>query len=392
MQRLREHGFRSLLVVASFTAGLGLVCRQADAGIVKIKRDLTATSVAPNATGRTLTIIKGVQGRFRLKGRHLAANANFEVLVNGVHVGAFTTNGGGTGRSRFRSQPGPKDLVLGFDPRGATVSVRDEDGDDVLEGEIPDDSVDPSNVRCCVPEQDNDEDGEVESNAGCEDLTADECAAQGGTNLGSGTCMPDPCEAVTTTQGEQVVCCLPDGDPDDQAECEQRTAAACIMAHGINLGAGSCDPSPCEAIPHPETTRCCEPDDEGADCEHRTAADCAARGGVDKGPGMCEPHLCDGEHPDSIRCCESGDDGLECEQRSAAECEAHGGTNKGPGACEPGLCEAPPNTDEIRCCETDEDETKCEHRAAADCALHGGVDKGPGLCEPSPCDSSGGGG
>src|SRR5262249_13693338 len=156
---------------------------------------------------------------------------------------------------RFSTTPGGKDLMMGFEPRGSTVTVQDDDGDDVLDGDIPDDSVDPNAIRCCLSEDsgggDGDDDqGENQGNgAECEELTADECMTQGGQNLGAGTCLPDPCEIVSGTQGDQVQCCVPDSDPEDTPECEQRTSQECSQVQGIDLGAGSCDPNPCEAIP-----------------------------------------------------------------------------------------------------------------------------------------------
>ena len=65
--------------------------------------------------------------------------------------------------------------------------VRDDAGEDVL---LPADSVDPGEVACCLPG--GDESGEVE----CEDRTADECTAAGGTVATAATCLPNPCEAA----------------------------------------------------------------------------------------------------------------------------------------------------------------------------------------------------
>ena len=46
--------------------------------------------------------------------------------------------------------------------------------------------VAPPDIRCCVAKQS----GTVIQ---CEDLTAEACVAQGGINMGAGTCSPDPC-------------------------------------------------------------------------------------------------------------------------------------------------------------------------------------------------------
>src|SRR5262249_35033507 len=158
----------------------------AGAKTVKIKRDLQSTGVVAGAKGKTQTIIQGSQGRFRLKAIRLGSNKHFNILVNSVPVGGFTTSGGGSGKARFSTTPGGKDLMMGFEPRGSTVTVQDDDGDDVLDGDIPDDSVDPNAIRCCLSEDsgggDGDDDqGENQGNgAECEELTADECMTQGG--------------------------------------------------------------------------------------------------------------------------------------------------------------------------------------------------------------------
>jgi hypothetical protein len=318
------------IIAASLLAALLAPARMSLArDVARIRHDLRATGADPDASGRTLTVVRGSDGRFDLKLRGLAGGASYEIVVDGVRVAATSTSGGGTARVRFRSRPRGGDQLLGFEPRGTHVDVRDESGEDVLEGDIPDDA-DPDGVRCCLA-------GEHDE-AHCEHLTAEHCAAEGGESLGVGSCLPNPC--APPPPGDDVIrCCLHDADDDDQAECESRTPDQCSLQHGLNLGPGACDPNPCEPHPEPDTIRCCEPDDEGIECEHRTPGACAEHGGVDKGPGMCEPHLCDGEPvPDSIRCCEPHEGATVCEHRTPAECEEHDGINKGPGACEPGLC------------------------------------------------------
>jgi len=369
------------LVVATSGAPAG-----ASDATFSARTGLTSTGVDPDASGRTRFLVRGVHGRFDVRARRVAPDASFEVVVRGVRVGELRTSGGGNGRVRFRTAPrSDRDQLLGFDPRGGTLALRDEDGDDVLEGDIPEDEGEADEIRCCLPHPEENGEHQVE----CEHVTPAECDAQHGVNLGPGSCLPDPC-AETPPPGEETVrCCVPDGDADDQAECAQLTAEQCSMEHGVNLGAGACDPNPCEPHPHPDEIRCCEPDDEGPECEHRTPEECELHGGVNMGAGMCELHLCDGTPvPDLIRCCEHGDSGTECALETPADCEAHAGVNRGSGMCEEGLCDVPP-PDETRCCITYELHTECEHLTAQQCHEHQGVDVGAGLCEPDPCGGEG---
>ena len=142
-------------------------------GSEREKSALVSTSVDDDASGiAKLKVRNGSDGRFDLVVKHLDRNATYEVLVNDVHVGQITTNGGGGGHIRFRSRPrSSRDELLGFDPRGAVVTVRSEAGDDVLVVRLSEPSSVDGAVICCIPDDRGPE---------CEDRTADECTAQGG--------------------------------------------------------------------------------------------------------------------------------------------------------------------------------------------------------------------
>jgi len=228
-----------------------------------------------------------MEGRMGVAAKNLAPGATFDVTVQGVRIGSLTTNGRGGGRARFRTSPRGHDQLLGVDPRGKKLAVHDHNGNDVLEGDVPDDddSQDGTEIRCCVRD-DDDEDTE------CESETPEECDAKGGVNLGAGSCMPDPCAATPPPPGDMIVCCKPE---DDEPECEIMSPAECSSENGINIGTGTCDPNPCAAAPPPAgTVRCCVPDDddEERECRLKSSEECAARGGVDLGPGMCVPDPC----------------------------------------------------------------------------------------------------
>src|SRR5262249_16487942 len=152
-----------------------------------------------------LTVKNLTDGRLDIKVQKLDPDATFDVLVDGVAVGQFTTTGGGTGSIRFRSRPrSPHDQLLGFDPRGALLVVRTAAGQDGLAVQLSDSgSVGGGDVICCIPDDEG---------AECEDRTADECAMQGGTVSTATSCLPNPCAGVPPPVGADVVCCVPDDD------------------------------------------------------------------------------------------------------------------------------------------------------------------------------------
>src|SRR5262249_10486986 len=264
---------------------------QASAHSEKEIGSLASTGVDSDARGRgKLTVRNLTDGRFEVKGQKLDPNATFDVLVDGVLVGQFPTNGGGNGRIRFRSRPrSPSDQLLGFDPRGALVVVRNAAGQDVLAVQLADSpAMNPGDVICCIRDAEG---------AECEDRTLDECAMQGGTVSTATSCLPNPCAGVPPPV-EDVVCCIPD---DTGPECEDRTADECAAQGGIVVEATSCVPNPCEPVTPPanEDIQCCLPNNGGTECEDRTPAACAVEGGVNAGAGTCIPDPCQSIPPPS---------------------------------------------------------------------------------------------
>jgi len=253
---------------------------------------LASTGVDADARGKVkLTVRNLTDGKLEIKGQKLDPDATFDVLVDGVLVGQFTTSGGGTGRIRFRSRPrSPHDELLGFDPRGALVVVRNAAGQDVLAVQLADSgSVGGGDVICCIPDDEG---------AECEDRTPEECTAAGGTVSTATSCLPDPCEGVTPPGGGDVVCCIPD---DNGPECEDRTAEECAAEGGIVVEGTSCDPNPCAPVTPPadDDIQCCLPDNGGAECDDRTPAECAVEGGINAGAGTCTPDPCQSSPPPS---------------------------------------------------------------------------------------------
>lgn len=286
-------------------AMLGVAAGPATAGTVRVKKDLTRTGADTDARGKTeLRLRGGAKDRFDVTGSHLAPDSSFDVVVRGVKVGTLTTNHRGSGRVRFSTRPGTRDLTLGFDPRGSTVDVRDDGGHDVLVGDIPSDSLDPSASACCLPHSSGGE-NEVD----CEDLTADACTAAGGTVQTAGSCLPDPCGS-SPVSGTGIVCCTNQtGDDGSESECDDRTQAECAAAGGTVVQAASCDPNPCAPTPPASATACCVPDPSGSgesDCEVTTPEACTALQGTVASGTTCSADPCGSGSGDSASGSDTG--------------------------------------------------------------------------------------
>jgi hypothetical protein len=259
---------------------------------VRVSKDLTPTTAALNARGKAkLSLKTAAKGKFSVVARHLAPGRSFDVIVGGVKVGSMHTNRGGAGKVKFSTSPRSAETVLGFDPRGDEVVVRDEDGDDDLVGDIPDDS-DAAGFACCLPDGDE---GEVE----CEDLAADACSAKGGTPNTATSCLPNPCAGAPEPGGE-ILCCIPGSaggafvDEDPEVECEDVTAAECADAHGTVVSGTSCESSQCAPTPPSAETVCCVPEGTEIECEVRTPENCAAHQGTPSTATSCDGNPCGG--------------------------------------------------------------------------------------------------
>lgn len=279
MQRIK---IVALIGLATFA--VALAPGHANARSEKESGSFSSTGIDDDANGGLKLIVKNKSdGKLEIKGKKLAANATYDVLVDGVLVGQFTTSGGGSGRLRFRSRPHGTDLLLGFDPRGALVVVRDAAGHDVLASQLAaSGTVSGSDIICCIPD---------DSGPECEDRTPAECTAAGGTATTATSCLPNPCAGTPAPTDGDIVCCIPD---DSGPECEDRTADECALEGGVAVAADSCTPNPCASVTPPADVdiQCCLPDDSGPECEDRTPAQCAVEGGVSAGVGTCTPNPC----------------------------------------------------------------------------------------------------
>jgi hypothetical protein len=277
-----------------------------------LSSDLTPTTSAGNARGKMqLKLQTGARSRFKVSARQLTPDHTYDVVVGGVKVGSFDTNPGGHGRLRLSTQPRGNESLLGFDPRGMSLSVRDaEDGDDDLVTDVPDDQQ--GDGACCVAS-----DG---GGSECDDISAAECAAAGGTVASSSSCLPNPCGS-TPPSGSTVCCTNQTEDDESDAECEDDVADAdCAAAGGMVVQAASCDNDPCQATPPPAVFACCtaqsNEDDQGDDgdnqgdnaqqssvsggalqCEVRSAQACAALGGTKTSATSCDPNPCNAGSP-----------------------------------------------------------------------------------------------
>jgi hypothetical protein len=239
------------VTVAVAILGLGIATGVAR---VKLTQTLSATDVAPAARGRARLVLRSVSdGRLDLVARRLHGHATFDVIVRGVKVASLRTSASGRGRVRFRSRPRGRDVLLGFDPRGAHVAVRDEDGDDVLVGDILGDPLDPGEVVCCLPEDDESADPQFP----CDGRAPAACEDSGGTVVaGARSCLPNPCGDDTIPDGT-TVCCIPESsggafvDPDagdGVVDCQDVSERDCLAVGGTVINGETCDDDPCEPV------------------------------------------------------------------------------------------------------------------------------------------------
>jgi hypothetical protein len=294
---------------ASWAVAVAVMCAipVPAAAKTKLTQALTATAHAPRASGTAKLVLKNrSSGRFSVRAKHLRGNASFDVVVDGVKVGALVTGPRGGGIARFDSAPRGHGGRLGFDPRGAHVAVRESDtGEDDLDGDMPDDHPD-SAIACCVGDHDEDDHaGEHDRRhhddheAECELKTADACTAHGGTPMTATSCLPDPCG--TNPPPATVVCCRTSSaggafvDDDREVDCEDdMSQAACVEHGGMVVQAPSCDPNPCQPTPPPDVVVCCVPDGDETECEHVTRQHCSDAGGTVSTATSCENHPCGG--------------------------------------------------------------------------------------------------
>jgi hypothetical protein len=289
---------KCLWPLAIASAGLfviGLAPNATAGSHVHVAQALTPTSNAPHAHGRaTLALKTTSKGRFRVIARGLAGHASFDLVVGGVKVGTLTTNAGGSGKAKLSTNPKPSEGLLGVDPRGKSIEVRDENGDDDLQGDMPDDGDSTAGAfACCQPDDDETE---------CEVRTPDECTAKGGTTVaGVDSCIPNPCSGTPPGGGNDVVCCFPGSstgafvDEESEAECDEVTMQECAMAGGAVVQATSCDSNPCAPVPPPTVTVCCVPDGSETECEILTPEHCSAAHGTPNAALSCESNPCGGD-------------------------------------------------------------------------------------------------
>ncbi len=311
---------KKVVAAALIAAGvvLSTVALVSASSKAQLSKKLAATAGAPvKAAGKANLNLhfvrhKGTRGNFTVAANHLAGLSSYDVIVGGVKVGTITTNRGGNGRAAFSTTPRGKTSLLGFDPRGSTVVLRDSSGTDVLVGTVPDDT--PGSQACCV----TDTEGETE----CEDMLASDCTTAGGTTpmvtnpdgtqTPATSCLPDPCNPGATPPGNVAIACCINSTHDEgtESQCEDYTEAECATAGGTVVqvpgatpGDGNpCDLNPCQPASPPSTppTVCCVPqatasgETEAPECEDLTPDACSAAGGSAPANGAttCDPNPC----------------------------------------------------------------------------------------------------
>src|SRR5262249_12459749 len=118
-----------------------------------VKQPLHATVVAPGAQGKTSFALggnasRGRRGKLKVVVRHLSPGKSFGISVAGVRIGTLTTNGAGSGSASFSNPQKGHSQFLGVDPQGHLVEVSDDQGEDVLEGDMPEDN-NQDDIQCC---------------------------------------------------------------------------------------------------------------------------------------------------------------------------------------------------------------------------------------------------
>jgi hypothetical protein len=201
----------------------------AGATSAKLRIQLSATAVDADAAGTGRLAIRdrrsSLSGTLDVRARRLDANATYRVTIDGVEIGSLTTSRAGKGRARFRTNPAnARDQLLGVDPRGRALAIVG-DGGAVLTASVGTRGLDPNDVRCCLPD---------DSGPECEDRTAAECTAEGGVNMGPGSCLPDPCAGGSTSTT------LPGGGAATVVvTCERRADRSRASVNGKNLASGN---------------------------------------------------------------------------------------------------------------------------------------------------------
>src|SRR5262249_49073778 len=86
------------VLVLALVAALGVSA----SAKTKIRQTLHPTVHAPHASGLAkLALRTGSQGTFTIKARGLSGGQSFDVVVNGVKVGALVSGAGGNGVAKF---------------------------------------------------------------------------------------------------------------------------------------------------------------------------------------------------------------------------------------------------------------------------------------------------
>jgi hypothetical protein len=316
-ERIKTKLIAAGLIAAGLVIGTaGLVGASSKANLTQ---PLAPTSGFAGASGKASLSLhaqkhkgaKGTKGNFAVTANHLPQNSTYDLIVGGAKVGTLHTNGGGNGSAAFSTVPRGKRSLLGFDPRGRTVLLRDATGTgtDVLVGTVPDDTT--GSQACCTTGSD----GETE----CEDVNPDPVTGAvtcNGTIPADATgapitsCMPDPCNSSAppptpgSGSGTSTVCCILDTQDAEatQTQCDD-SLGECAANGGALVqvqlpatfqeGDNPCDltPDPCQSVPtvsptpDPIPPLCCVPhtssnpsEAEPPECEDLSADACAILG------------------------------------------------------------------------------------------------------------------
>lgn len=228
MQITRTHHHLRAAAVACTLAVLG----HAGTTHASSRQALSSTGVDADATGDAKVDVRsrpsGLRGKLEVRGRRLDGGAVYQITLDGVRIGSLTASRGGTGKARFDTSPRRNVQSLGVDPRGRTVAVVDAVGAVVLSGTLAaGGQVGGADTRCCLP------DGGGDGPDECEDRTPAECVAQGGVDLGPGSCLPNPCGGGNPPPGGG------NGNAVARVRCERRNDRSKISVDANDVAGGT---------------------------------------------------------------------------------------------------------------------------------------------------------
>jgi hypothetical protein len=106
-------------------------------GEVRKEAALIPTGVDPDASGRVKVRVSGAREDLDIEAERLNPNASYTIVIDGASVGAFTTDGIGSLRIEWSTEPGKPPPPVRPVTAIRRVEIRDSGGGTVLVGILP---------------------------------------------------------------------------------------------------------------------------------------------------------------------------------------------------------------------------------------------------------------